>query len=83
MDNLRENKKSWNMLIMQIGKLMLCGSLLHAVHLNRSNAANMKDTICTKFANEALSHQTTLNNLVVDKSQTKTRHERFGLSIPK
>ena len=47
------------------------------------NAANMDQEIRHFIADEALSHATDLDNLIVDSLHDKTRFERFGLPIPK
>jgi hypothetical protein len=47
------------------------------------NAAHMNNETRHYIANKVLSHSTDLDNLLVDKLHTKTRYERFGLSVPK
>ena len=47
------------------------------------NGAHMNNETRHYIANEVLSHSTDLDNLIVDKLHTKTRYERFGLSVPK
>ena len=47
------------------------------------NQANVPLKIRIRLSNEVLSYATKLGNIVVDKGQTKTRYERFGLENPK
>jgi hypothetical protein len=55
--------------------IAVCG---HGVH----NAVRMHIKTCHMYANEVLMHATALDNLIVDKTHSITRYQRFGLVNP-